>query len=463
MTPIPNQLFQKEFAEVPTDARVMQAVQDFHFFQQNKTNPEGIFIPSGFGVFITKTRSRVFTVVHMPQYQANEIMEIPNIPTHLAETSGFLWCGAAKILANDQKILAHAGSPESLRVLVARMLKAAQDDGSSLNNIHGEIHSKNPHHYQEAIRQMAANLGIEIPLTEEVLKTGEEIITIDAEKPPERIFQDALQRLCAEIEQYSSPEDHPDFYGKPGNNSYTYKREVAGTHILIKVYKLFGREYAGNPARCFSSEVRMLESMKGNAHVPQILYSSERDFAIGMTILEGKSITTFEENPVFTCPDAHIMAFIETIMKLAEKNMYLELLMNSDNILFSKNGLSIVDISHNERKRHIAEYLESFAFAITNTRPAIFEQDVQAALTQRVQFTLRFVRILKEKFPEVYAQIIEINKMAPRPRLRYFSPIATMELAELAKRRNMLQRPEELVELEARCRELEGLIGEITS
>lgn len=272
-------------------------------------------------------------------------------------------------------------------------------------------------------------------------------------------FQEALQKLCAEIEQYPTPDAHPDFYGKPGNNSYTYKREVAGVPILIKVYKLFGREYAGNPARCFSSEVRMLKSMKGTAHVPQILYSSESDLAIGMTILEGRSITTFAENPVLTCPDEHLVAFIETIIKLAENGMYLELMMNPDNILFSKNGLNIVDISHSQNtSRNIGDYLQSFEFAVANTRPAMLEPDVQTTLTKRIQFTLRFVKILKERFPEVYAQILEINKMAPRPRLMYFSPATTIELAEVAKRRDMLLRPEELGEFESACDELQKLI-----
>lgn len=279
------------------------------------------------------------------------------------------------------------------------------------------------------------------------------------EKPKEQIFQEALQQLCAEIEQCPSPEAHPDFYGKPGNNSYTYKREIAGKPILIKVYRLFGREYAGDPARCFSNEVHMLKSMKGTPHVPQILYSSGADLAIGMTILEGKSITTFAENPVLTCTDEQLIAFIETILKLAENGMYLELLMNSDNILFDKtSGLNIVDMSHSERKRHPLDYLQSFEFAAANTRPAMLEPDVQATLTKRIQFTIRFVKILKEKFPEIYADMLEINKQAPNSRSMYFSPERTMTMLEGAKRMNMLKRPEELNEFQIACDELQKLI-----
>lgn len=233
---------------------------------------------------------------------------------------------------------------------------------------------------------------------DDVINTHEEVLNMES------TFRSELLKLKAEVAEYESPSMHPDYLGE-GDNGIAFIRTFGGQRVVFKFYKKEGKSFNGNARAYFSHEIHALELMNGVKNVPQIIAIAPDELGYAMTILEGKSLTSFKENPVNEFTDEHIAQVIEIFIKLNSKKIAIDIL-NPSNLLFGKDGLSVIDFIYNGRNGRLIDVMAQLEFILANAvLPKVRDVvTLQKWMEDSLRFRIKFLRVLKETFPEIYAE-----------------------------------------------------------
>ncbi len=127
--------FQGEFEFIsPKEELYKETIEYLQKVQSRRSSESSIFIPTGLGTIITPDKNNIiFSIYGAPQ---NSVYDIPPLEGAFdtAETSDVKVCGATTMRFSDGTILlSHAGGPDAIRILTARGLQIAHENGVNLD------------------------------------------------------------------------------------------------------------------------------------------------------------------------------------------------------------------------------------------------------------------------------------------------------------------------------------------
>jgi hypothetical protein len=215
-------------------------------------------------------------------------------------------------------------------------------------------------------------------------------------------FKAAVDSLKEKIKLSASPQEVEGFLGK-GSNGSAYTVSVDGEEYVVK--------FAGHGQNNF--EVKPLLRSHGIAHTPELIAFSLADGVKILTRLPGQEVTTIspEELPIHS--EESIIQLIETVLVLEKAGIVID--PKASNFFYDeKEGFGVLDyhLSNGTKFTRPEQQVMSLIHALAARNfeyvswddTEAFEESQKRKAKIFLPTQLRFLKIMKEKYPELLSQ-----------------------------------------------------------
>ena len=230
-----------------------------------------------------------------------------------------------------------------------------------------------------------------------------------------RLYNEKFKSVISHLKEKmanGNERELPEYLGS-GSNGSAFRIMVDG--------KQYAAKFSGSATQS-NFEIKALVRAKGITHAAQLESYSFEDGVVIMELLSGRDVSNFlpDEDPQYT--DEHIIELIETVKNLNGVGIIID--PKPSNFMYDKDkGFSILDfhLSRANQKNSLPWSLlglsQLFAArkfpSLDYSASDYFEKAKKQKLEQYKIFLpllVRFVKILKEKFPELVAAWNQFNK-----------------------------------------------------
>ena len=218
-------------------------------------------------------------------------------------------------------------------------------------------------------------------------------------------FQSTIHVLRAKILQ-GDFKTLPEYLGS-GSNGHAFKIEVDGKQYAAKFSRSVVQE---------NFEIKPLLRAKGIPHTSQLVSYSFEDGVVIMELLPGNDLTNFKSDNRPDYTDENIIQLIETVRELDSNGLVID--PKPSNFMYDKEqGFSVLDyhLVNPESRYKLPQEIMALRLALTTTdlnwpnyQDPDYEEKVEVQAIEKnkvfLPMMVRFITILKEKYPEILAE-----------------------------------------------------------
>src|SRR5581483_1105395 len=219
-------------------------------------------------------------------------------------------------------------------------------------------------------------------------------------------FQPVIAKLKEKME-HGNFKQLPEYLGS-GSNGSAFRIEVEGQTYVAK--------FSRNLTQA-NFEIKPLMRAKGIPHTSQLVSYSFEDGVVVMGLLEGKDVTSVAPEEASEYSNEDIIQLIETVKELDAKGLVID--PKPSNFMYDKEqGFSVLDyhLKNSESRYGLPQEIMSLRHALTARKfekneykfgTPEYEQKAEVVAIEwnkvYLPMMVRFLSILKEKYPDILA------------------------------------------------------------